>query len=113
VDAHVDGHWDATRPAGPFGRRMGFLFYSVGATARPSDRSSPPRTESGAICGPQSPPRGVPVRYVKNGLLPRAAKKGMLEKAEQGNYPSFAPLGYINVQCGDKRFIQPTQSLHL
>ena len=26
VDAHIDGHWNATRPAGPPGHRTGFLF---------------------------------------------------------------------------------------
>ncbi len=31
----------------------------------------------------------------------------MIEKAEQGIYPSFAPRGYINVECNGKRFIQP------
>jgi hypothetical protein len=35
----------------------------------------------------------------------------MLEKAQQGIYPSFAPLGYINVECGSKRHIQPDPDL--
>jgi site-specific DNA recombinase len=52
---------------------------------------------------------GIKVLMAKNYIdnLSEETKKGMLEKAEQGIYPSFAPLGYINVQCGDKRFIQP------
>ncbi len=33
--------------------------------------------------------------YVDN--LSEETKKGMLEKAEQGIYPSFAPYGYINI----------------
>jgi site-specific DNA recombinase len=43
--------------------------------------------------------------YIDN--LSEETKKGMTEKAEQGIYPSFAPLGYINVECNGKRFIQP------
>jgi site-specific DNA recombinase len=31
----------------------------------------------------------------------------MIEKAEQGIYPSFAPLGYINVESNGKRSIAP------
>jgi site-specific DNA recombinase len=51
---------------------------------------------------------GIKVLMAKNYIdnLSEETKKGMLEKAEQGIYPSFAPLGYINVQCGDRRFIQ-------
>ena len=56
---------------------------------------------------------GIKVLMAKNYIdnLSEETKKGMLEKAEQGIYPSFAPLGYINVQCGDKRFIQPDPAL--
>jgi site-specific DNA recombinase len=56
---------------------------------------------------------GIKVLMAKNYIdnLSEETKKGMLEKAEQGIYPSFAPLGYINVQCGDKRFIQPDPEL--
>ena len=64
VAAHVDGYWNATRPAGPFGRRMGFLFYSVGGIARPSNRYSLPRTRSETICGPKSPLHTSLVRYL-------------------------------------------------
>jgi len=39
--------------------------------------------------------------YVDN--LSKEASKGMQEKAEQGTYASSAPLGYVNVQIGDKR----------
>ena len=56
---------------------------------------------------------GIKVLMAKNYIdnLSEETKKGMLEKAEQGIYPSFAPLGYINVQCGDKRYIQPDPEL--
>lgn len=52
---------------------------------------------------------GIKVLMAKNYIdnLSEETKKGMLEKAEQGIYPSRAPIGYINVDCGDKRFIQP------
>lgn len=56
---------------------------------------------------------GIKVLMAKNYIdnLSEETKKGMLEKAEQGIYPSFAPLGYINVRCGDKRYIQPDPEL--
>jgi site-specific DNA recombinase len=52
---------------------------------------------------------GIKVLMAKNYIdnLSEETKKGMLEKAEQGIYPSFAPLGYLNVECNGKRFIQP------
>jgi site-specific DNA recombinase len=52
---------------------------------------------------------GIKVLMAKNYIdnLSEETKKGMTEKAEQGIYPSFAPLGYINVLCNGKRFIQP------
>lgn len=52
---------------------------------------------------------GIKVLMAKNYIdnLSEETKKGMIEKAEQGIYPSFAPLGYINVECNGKRFIQP------
>jgi len=42
---------------------------------------------------------GIKVLMAKNYIdnLSEETKKGMIEKAEQGIYPSFAPLGYINV----------------
>jgi site-specific DNA recombinase len=41
---------------------------------------------------------GIKVLMAKNYIdnLPEEVKKGMLEKAEQGQYPSKAPLGYKN-----------------
>ncbi len=39
--------------------------------------------------------------------LSEEIKKGMQEKAEQGLYPSFAPLGYVNAICNGKKHIQP------
>ena len=77
LDAHVNGHWDATRSTGPFCRRTGYLFYSVGATARPTNRSSAPRTRPETICAPKSPLRCDPMRFLKIGLLPRAAMQAV------------------------------------
>jgi site-specific DNA recombinase len=52
---------------------------------------------------------GIKVVMAKNYIdnLSEEIKKGMQEKAEQGFYPSFAPLGYVNVICNGKKFIQP------
>ena len=52
---------------------------------------------------------GIKVLMAKNYIdnLSEETRKGMIEKAEQGIFPSFAPLGYINVECEGKRFIQP------
>lgn len=44
-------------------------------------------------------------RYIDN--LSEETKKGMREKAEQGLYPSQAPLGYLNVGNNGKRIIIP------
>ncbi len=56
---------------------------------------------------------GIKVLMAKNYIdnLSEETKKGMLEKAQQGIYPSFAPLGYINVECNGKRDIQPDPEL--
>ncbi len=45
--------------------------------------------------------------YIDN--LSEETRKGMIEKAEQGIFPSFAPLGYINVECEGQRFIQQSK----
>ena len=52
---------------------------------------------------------GIKVLMAKNYIdnLSEETRKGMIEKAEQGIFPSFAPLGYINVEFDGKRFIQP------
>lgn len=52
---------------------------------------------------------GIKVLMAKNFVdnLSEETRKGMLEKAEQGIYPSYAPMGYINVLCNGQRFIQP------
>ncbi len=42
--------------------------------------------------------------------LSEETKKGMLEKAEQGIYPSFAPYGYLNVEENGKRVLKPDPS---
>ena len=42
-------------------------------------------------------------QYIDN--LSEEVKKGMLEKAEQGIYPSVAPLGYLNVESNGRKFI--------
>jgi len=39
--------------------------------------------------------------------LSEETKKGMLEKANQRIYPLRAPVGYLNVECDGRRFIQP------
>ena len=41
--------------------------------------------------------------------LSEEARKGMMEKARQGIYPSIAPYGYMNVKEGDKKVIKPHQ----
>lgn len=43
--------------------------------------------------------------YVDN--LSEETKKGMLEKAEQGIYPSFAPYGYMNVVENGRKILKP------
>lgn len=42
--------------------------------------------------------------YVDN--LSEETKKGMLEKAEQGIYPSFAPYGYLNLEDNGRKTIK-------
>lgn len=56
---------------------------------------------------------GIKVLMAKNYIdnLSEETKKGMIEKAEQGIYPSYAPLGYANVECNGKRYIQPDPEL--
>jgi len=50
---------------------------------------------------------GIKVLMAKNYVdnLSEEASKGMREKAEQGTWPSWAPIGYINVKIGDNRGI--------
>jgi len=50
---------------------------------------------------------GIKVLMAKNYVdnLSEEASKGMLEKAAQGTWPSWAPVGYLNVQAGEKRGI--------
>jgi site-specific DNA recombinase len=53
---------------------------------------------------------GIKVLMAKNYVdnLSEETRKGMLEKAEQGIWPSFAPLGYRNVAGSDgKKIIEP------
>src|SRR5713226_5962947 len=53
---------------------------------------------------------GIKVLMAKNYIdnLSEETKKGMLEKAEQSIYPSFAPLGYRNVMGPNgKRVVEP------
>ena len=56
---------------------------------------------------------GIKVLMAKNYIdnLSEETKKGMVEKAEQGIFPSYAPLGYLNVECDGKRYIQPDPQL--
>lgn len=51
----------------------------------------------------------VAKNYIDN--LSEEAKKGMLEKARQGIWPSRAPIGYINVVQGGRRVIAPCPTL--
>jgi DNA invertase Pin-like site-specific DNA recombinase len=57
---------------------------------------------------------GIKVLMAKNYIdnLSEETRKGMLEKARQGIWPSYAPLGYINVLGTDgKRTITPDPNL--
>lgn len=56
---------------------------------------------------------GIKVLMAKNYIdnLSEETRKGMTEKAEQGIYPSFAPLGYVNVESNGKRSIAPDPTL--
>jgi DNA invertase Pin-like site-specific DNA recombinase len=57
---------------------------------------------------------GIKVLMAKNYIdnLSEETRKGMLEKAEQGIWPSYAPLGYVNVDgTNGKRTIQPDLQL--
>lgn len=51
---------------------------------------------------------GIKVLMAKNYIdnLSEEVQKGMLEKAEQGIYPSRAPFGYKNVRVNDKSIIE-------
>jgi DNA invertase Pin-like site-specific DNA recombinase len=53
---------------------------------------------------------GIKVLMAKNYVdnLSEETRKGMIEKAKQGTWPSYAPLGYVNVVADDgKRTIAP------
>jgi DNA invertase Pin-like site-specific DNA recombinase len=57
---------------------------------------------------------GIKVLMAKNYIdnLSEETRKGMLEKAEQGIWPSFAPLGYRNVtDPNGTRIIEPDPTL--
>ncbi len=57
---------------------------------------------------------GIKVLMAKNYIdnLSEEAKKGMLEKAEQGIWPTVAPIGYLNVVGKDgKKCIEPDPDL--
>jgi site-specific DNA recombinase len=57
---------------------------------------------------------GIKVLMAKNYIdnLSEETRKGMTEKAEQGIWPSFAPLGYRNIIGGDgKKAIEPDPAL--
>lgn len=51
---------------------------------------------------------GIRVLMAKNYIdnLSEEVLKGMIEKARKGIYPGKAPLGYVNVECGDTKLIQ-------
>ena len=50
---------------------------------------------------------GIKVLMAKNYVdnLSEEASKGMIEKAEEGTWPSAAPIGYVNVRIGNDRAI--------
>lgn len=52
---------------------------------------------------------GIKVLMAKNYIdnLSEETSKGMRQKASQGYWPCQAPLGYMNVQRGDQRVIEP------
>src|SRR5215475_283040 len=53
---------------------------------------------------------GIKILMAKNYIdnLSEETRKGMIEKAKQGIWPSYAPLGYVNVVGADgKRTIAP------
>jgi site-specific DNA recombinase len=57
---------------------------------------------------------GIKVLMAKNYIdnLSEETRKGMIEKAHQGIFPSFAPLGYLNVQGPNgKKVIEPDREL--
>lgn len=56
---------------------------------------------------------GIRVLQAKNYIdnLSEEVKKGMTEKARQGLWPSYAPLGYINVEKNGRRCIEPDPEL--
>jgi hypothetical protein len=57
---------------------------------------------------------GIKVLMAKNYIdnLSEETRKGMLQKARQGIWPSYAPLGYLNVMGSDgKRTIRPDSQL--
>ncbi len=55
---------------------------------------------------------GIKIVVAKNfsDNLSEETKKGMLEKAEQKIYPSFAPYGYMNVEENGKKILKPDPS---
>jgi hypothetical protein len=56
---------------------------------------------------------GIKVLMAKNYIdnLSEETRKGMIEKAKQGLWPSYAPLGYVNVVAPDgKRTVAPDPS---
>ena len=71
--------------------------------------------KEGQVLTPQSKSadkfvHGIKVLVAKNYVdnLSEETRKGMVEKAAQGLWPSFAPLGYRNVEGADgKRLIEP------
>ena len=52
---------------------------------------------------------GIKVLMAKNYVdnLSEETSKGMLEKARQGTWPSWAPIGYTNLEIGTERVVVP------
>jgi len=52
---------------------------------------------------------GLKVVIAKNFIdnLSEETRKGLLEKAEQGIYPSYAPIGFLNVCTNGRKYLEP------
>jgi len=52
---------------------------------------------------------GLKVVIAKNFIdnLSEETRKGLLEKAEQGIYPCYAPIGYLNVCTNGRKYLEP------
>lgn len=70
--------------------------------------------KEGMVIGPNSRSNDKFIHSIKvcmaknfSDHLRERVMQGMVEKARQGLYPSFAPIGYLNVQEGPRKTIKP------